>query len=437
MPATDARGLSVSGADTGATAAVDYFVSELLGNGAEPTAVMEAAEAHPRCPLLQAYAASLYVFAQSPSGAAPGLRWLERAQAQSDHASEHERAFMSAVEAGLRGDLEAAIDGHEAIAKQWPRETVSAKLAEFHLFETGDCRRQRRIMQAFAEANPDDSDVLAMHAFSHELNADADESERVATKALEIDPDTPWAEHCLAHVYARRGEIDRGIGELSTWAPRWESKSQYIRSHNNFHLASLHLSRREFEKPVALLGERIWGVTPEAVVEHTDAILLLWYLELAGAAVPGGSWGDIAARIEGNSREYVFPFLSVMYLFALARAGAAAEAARLMDGFERHAEKQSGRAHQVWHTVGLGLARATQAYAEGRWDDAAAGFAPLLERSGEGGGSDEQRGVFDQSYLISLINGGEREQAREWLNGKIGPREPTPLEQHWSKLAES
>ena len=89
----------------------------------------------------------------------------------------------------------------------------------------------------------------------------------------------------------------------------------------------------------------------------------------------------------------------------------------------------------MWHTVGRGLARATQAYAEGRWDDAAAGFAPLLERSGEGGGSDEQRGVFDQSYLISLINVGEREKAREWLNGKIGPREPTPLEQHWLKLA--
>lgn len=435
MSTVDTRGLAVSGADSAAAGAIDAFVSELLGNGAGAPAVTEAAEAHPDCPLLQAYAASLYVFAQSPSGAAPGKRWLERARARADAANDREIAFIAAVEAGLDGELETAVDRHEAIATRWPHETVSAKLAEFHLFETGDCRRQRRIMQAFAEANPDDSDVLAMHAFSHELNADADEAERVATKALQLDPDTPWAEHCLAHVYGRRGEFERGIEALSSWAPGWETKSQYIRSHNNFHVASLHLARREFEAPIALLKSRIWGFTPEAVVEHTDAILLLWYLELAGASLADAPWADIAVHIEANSREHVFPFLSVIYLFALVRAGAAAEAARVAAELERHAEAQTGRAREVWYTVGLGLARATLAYAEGRWDEAAAGFEPLLERSGEGGGSDEQRGVFDQSYLVSLVRAGQFEKARTWLHEKTGSRAPSPLERSWLKLA--
>lgn len=435
MSSTDARGLAVSGADSAALTAVDSFVSELLGNGAGAPAVMEAAEAHPRCPMLQAYSASLYAFAQSPSGAAPGKDWLERARACADAANDRELAFIDAVEAGLDGDLEAAVDRHEAISERWPRETISAKLAEFHLFETGDCARQRRIMQRFAEANPDDSDVLAMHAFSHELNADADEAERVATEALRLDPDTPWAEHCLAHVYGRRGETEQGIAALSGWAPRWETKSQYIRSHNNFHLASLHLARREFEVPVAVLGSRIWGFTPEAVAEHTDAILLLWYLELAGASVPHAPWADIAAHIEANTHEQVFPFLSVIYLFALVRAGAAGEAAQVMAEFECFADGRTGHVREVWHTVGSGLIGATLAYAEGRWNEAADGFGPLLERSGEGGGSDEQRGVFDQSYLLSLINGGRREEARDWLHGKIGSRGPSPLERHWLKLA--
>ncbi len=435
MSSTDARGLAVSGADSAALAAVDSFVSELLGNGAGAPAVMQAAESHPRCPMLQAYSASLYAFAQSPSGAAPGKDWLDRARACADAANDRELAFIDAVEAGLNGDLEAAVDRHEAISERWPRETISAKLAEFHLFETGDCARQRRIMRRFAEANRDDSDVLAMHAFSHELNADADEAERVATEALRLDPDTPWAEHCLAHVYGRRGETEKGLAALSAWAPRWETKSQYIRSHNNFHLASLHLARREFEVPVALLGERIWGFAPDTVVEHTDAILLLWYLELAGVSVDAAPWADIAAHIETNSREHVFPFLSVIYLFALVRAGAAGEAAQVMAEFERFADGRTGRAREVWRTVGSGLARATLAYAEGRWDEAADGFAPLLERSGEGGGSDEQRGVFDQSYLLSLINAKRRDDARGWLHEKIGSREPSPLERHWLKLA--
>lgn len=365
----DKRGVALTGATPQAAAAVDRFVAQLLGNGADVAAVTAAAEAHPGCPLLQAYAASLYVFAQSPSGAQPGRRWLARAQA-ADAATDCECAFFAAVEAGLEGDLETAIAGHEAIAERWPEETVSAKLAEFHLFETGDAARQLRIMRAFAAANPADSNVQAMHAFAHELNADVEEAERLARRALDLEPDTPWAEHCLGHVYGRTSDLERGIADFTAWAPRWEGKSQYIRSHNSFHLAAFHVARRDFAAPAALL-----------------------------------------------------------------RAGAAAQAAQALADFERHAEACEGDAREVWHAVGLNLARAVLAYANGRWNEAAARFAPLIARSRQGGGSDEQRGVFDQSYLLALIRGGERDAAQALLNARVETHEPTPLERYWLDMA--
>ncbi|MGH8225320.1 MAG: hypothetical protein ACRER1_04080 [Gammaproteobacteria bacterium] len=430
----DARGLAVTGATPEIIAGLDRFVGELLGLGRGAPDICELATAHPDCPLAQAYAASLYAFAQSPQLAAEGRGWLARARAAADSASEHELAFIAAVEAGVAGDLETAITAHERIAARWPQETVSAKLAEFHLFETGDALRQREIMGVFAAANPRDADVLSMQGFAQELNSEADEAERLALAALELKADTPWAEHCLAHVYARRGEIARGIAAFSEWAPRWEAKNQYIRSHNGFHLATLHLAQCEFAPVREIYRRSIWGFQPDTVVEHTDAILLLWYLELAGAA-EAAPWREIAPHVVARSGEQVFPFLSILYLFALTRAGAAAEAARAYAAFERYADARSDRPREVWHTVGLGLARAVLAYAQGKWSEAAEEFAPLLERSGEGGGSDEQRGVFAESYFVSLVRGGERERAREYLYASIGAHEPTPLQRHRLALA--
>ncbi len=42
----------------------------------------------------------------------------------------------------------------------------------------------------------------------------------------------------------------------------------------------------------ALDGYRrhVWGFTPDLVVEQTDAILLLWYMELAGRNIEASSW---------------------------------------------------------------------------------------------------------------------------------------------------
>ncbi|MDN5863810.1 MAG: hypothetical protein L0I62_01120 [Gammaproteobacteria bacterium] len=432
MMHTDSQGLAVTGAKPEVIAGLDGFVAELLGMGTAVLDIQTLAEQHRECPLAQAYAASLCVFAQSPRQSADGRVWLQRAHAAADSASEHEQIFIAAVEAGISGDLDKAISAHETIAARWPQLRLSAKLAEFHLFETGECARQRKLMAAFSAANADDAELLAMYAFSQELNDAPEEAERLARRALELQPGTPWAEHCLAHVYARRGEIANGIAALTDWAPHWQAKNQYIRSHNSFHLATLHLAECEFGRARELYRNAIWGFQPQTVVEHTDAILLLWYLELAGAgANAAGSWHEIVPHILASSRELVFPFLSILYLFTLVRAGANRQAAELLTDFERHAESRNDREHEAWQVVGQGLARATLAYARGQWAQAAEGFAPLLACSGKGGGSDEQRGVFDESCLVSLMQAGELDVARTQLESRIGGREPTPLEKQW------
>jgi hypothetical protein len=68
---------------------------------------------------------------------------------------------------------------------------------------------------------------------------------------------------------------------------------------------------------------------------------------------------------------------------------------------ERHAEKQTGN---VAH-VGVPLARGCVAFASGDYDRAGAILQPILNDVPCVGGSDEQRGVFAESHLVSLIRG--------------------------------
>jgi tetratricopeptide (TPR) repeat protein len=423
------RGIEVSNASDEAIDALNNYARELLSLGSGASAITAAARAMPECPMLQACAASAFLYTQSLAEAAGAAPYLARAESRDD-VSERERSFIASVRAGLAGDFEAALAGYEEIVDRWPRDTLAAKLAEFHFFETGAADRQLRVMTKAAEANPDVSHVLAMHAFALELNQRRAEAERVANAALEIDPLTMWAQHCLAHVWSGDSRVEEGIAAMRKFAPTWKQFSHYTVAHNSFHLGALLLDNRDFDSVRALYRESVWGFEPDAVVELTDAILLLWYVELAGGRLDG-EWREIAPHARKRVHEHVFPFLNAIFLYALARAGERAtvteEIARLKD----HAEVQSDAQKKVWKEIGVPLAEGSVAFAYGDYDRAAAALAPILPEVACAGGSDEQRGVFVQSRLVSLVKGGHQERARSAIEEYIARRQVTPLESYW------
>jgi tetratricopeptide (TPR) repeat protein len=432
--ASDGRGLAVANATAEAIGAADRYARELLSLGTETASIISAANAAPECPLLQAYAASTFLYTQSIAQGAGAAPFLARADVHLGEVTERERIFIDSVRAGLSGDFQRALAGYEEIASRWPRDIVAAKLAEFHFFETGEVIRQLRLMRRAAEANQDVSHVLAMYAFALELNEMRDEAEHVVRRALEIDPLTMWAQHCLAHVWSGQSRVDEGIAGMHRFAPTWEKFSHYTVAHNSFHLATLHLDNREFDAVRDLYRAKIWGFEPGAVVEQTDAILLLWYTELAGGKVES-EWREIAPHLRRRVLEQVFPFLNVIHIYALARAGERETVADAISAMERHADVQVGRLRKVWREIGLPLARGCVAFAYGDYDGAAALLAPILPEVALGGGSDEQRGVFIQSHIVALVRSGNRESARAAIDQYIAGRPVTPLEEHWKSQA--
>jgi tetratricopeptide (TPR) repeat protein len=426
----DSRGLQVTTDSDDAIRAIDRYAHAALSLSAGMDEIAGMADAIPECAMLQACAASLYVYSQSSTQARGALPYLARARQRMGDLTERERIFIAALEAGCAGDFERALSYHEQIVQRWPRDLLAAKVAEFHFFETGECGRQVRFMEKIAPANRDSSHAQSMYAFALELTGDRERAEQVAREALRMDPLTMWAQHCIAHVYGGQSRVADGIAAMESWAPGWRRFGQYIQSHNWFHLAAFYRARLEFDRVMAAYREHIWGFQPQAVVEHTDAILMLWYVELAGGEC-GSAWREIAPHIRALAHEQVFPFLTTIYLYALERAGESAEVDGALAEMTRYAEHQSGYSARVWKEIGLAEARGSVAFARRDYDSAADYLGSALADIAIGGGSDEQRGVFPESHFMSLIRAGRKQEAARALEAYTQGRAGAPLHRWW------
>ena len=432
---TDLRGLSVTATSDEAVAAIDRYTDAAIALKPGMDAIVAAADAHRDCAMLQACAASLFGLSQSTVQARRGNPYLARARERMDDLTERERIFIDAVGAGCEGDFLRALGLYEQIAERWPRDLLAAKIAEFHFFETGLAARQLGLMEKIAPANCDSSHAQAMLAFACELNAMRPRAEELAVQALEQEPLTMWAQHCLAHVFAGDSRVAEGVAALEHYAATWNRFGQYIQSHNTFHLATLYRTELDFGRMFDAYRRRIWGFQPDAVVEQTDAILLLWYVELAGGDV-GGRWREIAPRVRAKAHEQVFPFLNSIFLFALERAGESAEVDRALDEMRRHAEGLSGDAARVWK-IGLVEARGCVAYARGDFDRAAEALGAILPEVAICGGSDEQRGVFHEAHFMSLIKAERKRDAAVAITEYVGASAMTKLDRRWLEMADT
>jgi len=427
---SDSRGLAVTTDSDRAIAAINQFTDAAVSLRPGMAEITAAARREPDCAMLQICAAVLHALSQSNLEARRGVRYLDLARQRSADLNERERNFIDAVAAGCEGDFDRAIGVYRQIVERWPRDILAAKLAEFHCFETGDARRQLDIMETVARSNADSPDALAMYAFALELNGRRERAEQVSRAALQLDPHSMWAQHCLAHVYGEQARVNEGIAALENYAPGWTTFGQYIQAHNWFHLATLYLMQLDFNRALDAYRQHIWGFQSDETVEHTDAILLLWYVELAGGKVHE-HWREIAPHIRAKAHEQVFPFLTTIYLYALERAGESVEVDRALAEMKEHARRQTGRAAHVWNDIGLKQAHGSVAFARGDFDRAAALLAGALDDIACGGGSDEQRAVFAQSHFVSLSRAGLSQKAQQALHDYLAGRSSAALFQRW------
>jgi hypothetical protein len=420
----DGQGLEIATDDPRVIDGLDRMTAALLAYTNDAGAVLDAARADPGCVAAQAWSAALMMFMEDATAAARARPHLAAARAALGRASPREVMLTEAIGAWVEGDLDRALQLHEAIAQRWPRDVAAAKLGQYHAFNRGDARRLRDLAQTILPANAENGFVYGMLAFGHEQCRELDAAERLGRRAVELNRQDPWAHHAVAHVLDSQGRIDEGIAWMEDLAATWERCNSFMYTHNWWHTALFMIDRDDHAGALRLYDTRVWGRWKEYSQDQIGAVALLARLELRGVDV-GERWADVADHLEARTGDTVNGFLCWHYVYGLARAGRDAATAELRRSIATVAEVQGG----VWAEVVLPVADGLVAHARGRWAETVAALGPRLGRLHEAGGSHAQRDLLTQIHLDALVRAELWDEARARWGRRLARRPTIPFVQ--------
>lgn len=402
---------ALSTQDPGAAAVVNEFIDTYLGYRGGHPAILHDVDGRPNEPLINAYAALLWLFLESPEGPVRARPYVERAVEARAGANARERATIDYVAAWASGDSAARDAIGERSTAENPRDVVLAKAHQYHQFNRGDAPGMLRTARRALAALPEDAHVLAMAAFAFEQCHLLREAEDAARKALDRDPREPWAQHAIAHVCVTQGRIAEGRDFLDARSVGWSGLNSFMSTHLWWHLALFMLGEGDNDGALSVYDRSIWGVDKSYSQDQVGAISMLARLEWAGVDV-GDRWRDVAEHVAQRGGDATEPFLTAQYILGLAKAGRA-EVEIMRDAVRKRA--QSEGEDSVWGLVAVPLTDAMRACAAGEFSYARGLLGPILPRLREIGGSHAQRDLFEQAHLDATLRDGRLVEAQQML----------------------
>lgn len=413
MSGADLFGNPLGPASVTALAAIDDFIDGFLAYETRAAKVIAAAEAHPGNVLLNAYAATLWLLLEAPEAAERAAPYLSRARLAAASAHPREQTFVEFVSAWSTDDIPTALTIADTILATWPRDLLVLKLRHYHDFNRGDFPTMLRAASAVLPHAQDVAYLHGMIAFAYEQCHLLDEAEAAARRALTLKRKEPWAQHALAHVMLTQGRIAEGVAFLEGARDTWTDLNSFMDTHLWWHLALFYLSQGRFDDALAAYDDHCWGQEKDYSQDQVGAVSLLARLELAGVAV-GDRWSDLAEHLAVRAGDVVQPFLTLQYLYGLARAGRP-EADTLLEAVRRASIQAPDHIRRTWAEVALPAAEGLVAHALGDFESALRGLRAALPRLAEIGGSHAQRDLFEQLILDALIRADRLSEAQQAL----------------------
>lgn len=408
MPA-DFLGNEISGGSDATIAGIDDFVGGMLAYESRAEHILDAAARSPGHCLANVYAGMLRMLAEAPSAPAGAGPYLAAARAASRDATARERRLVDMLAAWVSGDVKHAVELLDGIVMDHPRDLLSLKMLHYHLFNRGDFPAMLRAALHALEAAPEVAYTHGMAAFGYEQCHLLDHAEVASRKALEISEREPWAQHALAHVMLTQGRIDEGVRFLEGVRPLWTGLNSFMVTHLWWHLALFYLSQGREPDALAAYDAQVWAVAKDYSQDQIGAVSLLARLEMADVDV-GDRWRELGGYLAVRADDVVQPFLSVQYLYGLARAKLP-EAEQLLAAIGAVAETQG----EAWTLAAVPLAEGLFAHAAGDFARAARRIGEALPHTIRMGGSHAQRDLFEQLMLDAVIRSGDLAEAQQML----------------------
>jgi hypothetical protein len=409
----DALGNEVSRSSAATLQGIDDFVTGFLGYEKKATNVVAAADSEPDSVLANVYAGYMWMLLEADGATRMASRYFRRAHAAETSANERERMLLAQLERWLAGDVPGVQAIGDEIVARYPRDLVAVKLHQYFSFNRGDAANMLRIARAAETANADNPYIHGMLAFGYEQMHDLETAEREARLALRLKAKEPWAQHALAHVMLGTGRVAEGVAFLEEAQKTWVDLNSFMYTHNWWHKALFHISQGDEAAVFDAYDNHVWGIEPDLPQDQVGAISLLARMEVAGMDV-GSRWEDVASHMKGRAQDTTLPFLTLQYLYGLAKAERA-EADDLMRAVEERAATSADWDRVVWQEVALPAARGVLAHARGDHASAAKWLAQANPRMTEIGGSHAQRDLFGQLLLDAHLKLGNWATAQRML----------------------
>ncbi len=411
--AQDTLGNEVSGTSPATLRGIDDFIDGFLGYETRATNVLAAADADPDSVLANTYAGFIWMFLEAATAEAHAQIYLDRARAAAKAANPREALLMSQLERWIAGDIPAVQRIGAGIVDAFPTDLASVKLHQYFSFNRGDFPAMLAIAKSAEAANANNPHLRGMLAFGYEQMHRLEDAEREARRALEIKAKEPWAQHALAHVMLSTGRVKEGVGFLGEAQKTWVDLNSFMYTHNWWHKALFHISLGDSAAVFDAYDHHVWGIEPTYSQDQVGAVSLLARMEIAGLDV-GDRWQALAEYLRPRARDVIQPFLTLQYLYGLARADFA-EARILLQAVEDKAAASTAFDRLVWRDVALPAARGVYAHARRDWAAAARHLSIANPRLTEIGGSHAQRDLFGQLLLDAHLKLGNSAIAAQML----------------------
>ena len=393
--------------------AVNDFIEGYLAYETRAERILGAADADPESCLANAYAGLLWMLLEAPEGSGHAAKYLAAADVAAPAATRREQLNVAVLRAWIDEDIALTLRLCDQVSDEFPRDLAIVKMHQYLEFNRGRSPEMLRVALKIIEANAEVPYVHGMAAFAYEQCQLLNEAETEARGALALRRKEPWAQHALAHVLLTRGRVDEGAQFMEEVADTWTDLNSFMVTHNWWHLALFYLSQGRDSEVLDLYDRQIWGVAKSYSQDQIGAVSLLTRCEIAGVDV-GSRWQDLADHLEARAHDTLLPFLTLQYLYGLARAGRA-QADTLLESVRRHAETASPQARAVWREVALPACEGLYAYAHHDYDLVWRHLGAALPRMLEVGGSRAQRDLFEQILLDAAIRSGRSTIAQQLL----------------------
>jgi hypothetical protein len=398
--------------------AIDDFVGGFLAYETRAERIVRAADAAEDCCIANVYAGFLWMLLEAPSAPVYAAPYLAAAERTAPQATRREQLNVEVLRAWIADDVPRALFLCAQLTDEYPRDLVILKIEQYLEFNRGDFPAMLRASLKVLEHNADVAYAHGMAAFAYEECRLLGEAERAARRALELERREPWAQHALAHVMLAQGRIEEGARFLEGAAPSWTDLNSFMITHLWWHVALLDISRGGFAQALDIYDRHCWGVAREYSQDQVGAVSLLARLEIAGVEV-GRRWQELADYLAARAEDTVQPFLTLQYLYGLARAGRA-EARTLLEAVRLRAASAPAHSREVWRDVALPAAEGLDAYSRRDYDRAWRELGRAMPRMVEVGGSHAQRDFFEQILLDAALAGGRLTAAQQMLELRRG-----------------